>query len=120
MDGILYFPQQLAKVFLSRGSGFSLTSLAAALVVAAAVITWRRLRRNRRLHARTLLRGLFPGWLVRHDSMLADVGYFGFNVFVYGIIFGWAVLSYKLYSGLVADGLTAAFGALAPTSWDLT
>ena len=119
MDGILYFPRQLAKVFLSPGSGFSLTSLGAALVLAAAVIAWRRLRRSRPLSARTLLRGVFPGWVVRHESMLADVGYFGFNVFVYGIIFGWAVLSYKLYSGLVANGLTAAFGAMAPTSWDL-
>jgi hypothetical protein len=27
MDGILYFPQKLARCFLSLGSGFSLTSL---------------------------------------------------------------------------------------------
>jgi len=120
MEGVLHFPRQLAKVFLSAGSGFSLTSLAAALVIAAAIIAWRRMRRNRPLRAGTVLRGLFPRWLIRNDSTLADVGYFGFNVFVYGIIFGWAVLSYKLYSGFVADGLTAVFGAVAPTSWDLT
>ncbi|MEJ0078918.1 MAG: sterol desaturase family protein [Alphaproteobacteria bacterium] len=117
MDGILYFPQKLARVFLSFGSGFSLTSLAAALAVAAAVIAWRRVRRDRPLRAGTLLRGLFPAWLTRHASMHADIGYFAFNVFVYGIIFGWAVLSYKFISGLVADGLTSAFGAIAPTSW---
>jgi sterol desaturase/sphingolipid hydroxylase (fatty acid hydroxylase superfamily) len=117
MDGILYFPQKLARVFLSLGSGFSLTSLAAALVIAAAVIGWRRMRRNRPLRAGTLVRGLFPVWLTRHASMHADIAYFCFNVFVYGLIFGWAVLSYKFLSGLVADALTAAFGAMAPTSW---
>src|SRR5438552_2428378 len=37
MDGIVYFPHKLAKVFLSLGSGFSLTSLAAALAIAALV-----------------------------------------------------------------------------------
>jgi sterol desaturase/sphingolipid hydroxylase (fatty acid hydroxylase superfamily) len=117
MDGILYFPQKLARVFLSLGSGFSLTSLAAALVIAALVLTWRRWRRNRALRARTLWRGLFPGWLVRHASMHADIAYFCFNVFVYGLMFGWAALSYKFLSGVVADTLTATFGTVAPTSW---
>ena len=117
MDGILYFPQKLARVFLSQASGFSLTSLFAALLIAAAVIAWRRARRKRPLRAGTLLRGLFPRWLVRHASMHADIGYFAFNVFVYGIIFGWAVLSYKLLSGVVVDGLTSALGVIAPTSW---
>ena len=49
----------------------------------------------------TLSRGLFPAWLVRHASMRADIGYFAFNVFVYGLIFGWAVVSYKFLSGFV-------------------
>lgn len=120
MDGILYFPHKLAKVFLSLGSGFSLTSLAAALAVAACVLALRRLRRKRPLRARTIWRGLFPGWLVRHASLHADLAYFGFNVFVYGLIFGWAVLSYKFLSSVVADALTGAFGAIAPTSYDLT
>src|SRR4051812_30816105 len=106
MDGILYFPQKLARVFLSQGSGFSLTSLAAALVIAVLVLALRRARRNRPLRAGTLLRGLFPGWLVRHASLHADIGYFCFNVFVYGIVFGWAVLSYKFLSGVVGEGLT--------------
>ncbi len=120
MDGVLYFPRQLAKVLLSLGSGFSLTSLAAALVIAAMVLVWRRRRRNRPLRAGTLWRALFPGWIARHASMHADLAYFYFNVFVYGLIFGWAILSYKFWSGVVADGLTAAFGAVAPTSYDWT
>jgi sterol desaturase/sphingolipid hydroxylase (fatty acid hydroxylase superfamily) len=119
MDGILYFPQQLAKVFLSLGSGFSLTSLTAALVIAALVLVWRRARRNRRLRAGTLLRGLFPRWLTRHASLHADIAYFGFNVFVYGLIFGWAILSYKFLSGVVSDGLTVTFGTVAPTQHDM-
>src|SRR4051812_33411002 len=117
MDGVLYFPQRLARVFLSLGSGFSLTSLAAALIMAVAIIAWRRMRRSRPLRPGTILRGLFPAWLVRHASVHADIGYFGFNVFVYGLIFGWAGLSYKFYSGLVADALTGTFGAMSPASW---
>lgn len=120
MDGVLYFPHKLAKVFLSQGSGFSLTSLAAALVIAVLVIAWRRARRNRPLRAGTLWRGLFPGWLVRHASMHADIAYFCFNVFVYGVIFGWAIVSYKFLSGIVVDGLAAALGTVTPTSYDLT
>jgi sterol desaturase/sphingolipid hydroxylase (fatty acid hydroxylase superfamily) len=119
MDGILYFPHKLATVFLSLGSGFSATSLAAALVVAALVLVGRRKRRNRPLRAGTILRGLFPAWLTRHASLHADIAYFGFNVFVYGLIFGWAVLSYKFLSGLVSDTLIASFGAVAPTSSEL-
>src|SRR6185503_10111260 len=107
----------LARVFLTLGSGFSLTSLAAALVIAALVIGWRRAQRKRPLRAGTIFRGLFPSWLTRHASIRADIGYFCFNVFVYGLIFGWAVVSYKFLSGLVADSLAAAFGAIAPTSW---
>jgi len=116
MDGILYFPQKLAKVFLSLGSGFSLTSLAAAFVIAACVLAWRCLRRSRALRAATIWRALFPGWLVRHASMHADIAYFCFNVFVYGLIFGWAVLSYKFLSGVVVDALNATFGAVAPNA----
>src|SRR5437667_7501230 len=113
MDGIVYFPHKLAKVFLSLGSGFSLTSLAAALAIAALVLALRRARRNRRPRAATIWRGLFPRWLARHASMRADVAYFCFNVFVYGLIFGWAVLSYKFLSGLVVDALNGAFGTMA-------
>jgi sterol desaturase/sphingolipid hydroxylase (fatty acid hydroxylase superfamily) len=119
MDGILYFPQKLAKVFLSLGSGFSLTSLAAALLIAACVLAWRRVRRSRPLRAATIRRALFPRRVVRHASMHADIAYFGFNVFVYGLIFGWAVLSYKFLSGVIVDALTGAFGATAPTSHDV-
>src|SRR2546423_5017780 len=119
MDGILYFPQKLAKVFLNLGSGCSLASLGAALAIAALVLALRRAGRNRPLRAGALLRGLFPVWLIRHASLHADIAYFCFNVFVYGIVFGWAVLSYKFLSGVVGDGLTAAFGAVAPTSHDL-
>ncbi|TMJ05546.1 MAG: sterol desaturase family protein [Alphaproteobacteria bacterium] len=117
MDGILYFPHKLARVFLSLGSGFSLTSLGAALLIAALVLALRRWRRSRPVRPATLWRGLFPGAILRHASTHADVGYFCFNVFVYGLIFGWAVLSYKFLSGVVADGLAAAFGTIAPTSW---
>jgi sterol desaturase/sphingolipid hydroxylase (fatty acid hydroxylase superfamily) len=116
-DGVLYFPKQLAKVFLAAGSVFSLTSLVVALVIAALILVHRRRRQNRPLRLRTIVRGLFPGWLVRSASFHADVAYFYFHVFAYGLIFGWAVVSYKLLSTLVIEGLVAVFGAVQPTTW---
>jgi sterol desaturase/sphingolipid hydroxylase (fatty acid hydroxylase superfamily) len=116
-DGVLYFPNQLAKVFLAAGSLFSLTSLVAALVIAALMLVQRRRSQKRPLRLRTIVRGLFPGWLVRSASFHADVAYFYFHVFVYGLIFGWAVVSYKLLSTLVVEGLVAVFGAAQPTTW---
>src|SRR4051812_42544119 len=115
-DGVLYFSKQLAKL-LATGSLFSPTALVAALVIAALILVQRRRRQNRPLRLRTIIRGLFPGWLVRSASCHADVAYFYFNVFVYGLIFGWAVVSYKLLSTLVVEGLVAVFGATQPTAW---
>ena len=43
-------------------------------VIAALVIGWRRMRRNRPLSVHTIARGLFPRRLIRNDSTLADVG----------------------------------------------
>lgn len=119
MEGLLYFPQKLARVLLSQGHGFSLTSLGAALLICAAVIGWRRARRNRPVRLGTIWRGLFPSWLTRSASLHADIAYFAFSIFVYGLVFGWAILSYKFLSGVVSDGLTTAFGAVAPTQHDM-
>jgi sterol desaturase/sphingolipid hydroxylase (fatty acid hydroxylase superfamily) len=116
-DSLYYALNQVGRALLSVGSGFSLTSLAVALFIAAGYLIHRRSQQNRSLKMSTLVRGIFPGWMMRHASHRADIGFFIFNVFVDGMMFGWAILSYKFWSNLVVDGTTAAFGAPSPTMW---
>jgi sterol desaturase/sphingolipid hydroxylase (fatty acid hydroxylase superfamily) len=112
--GISYFFGQLSKAFLSTGSHVSLLSLFSAFFVALIVLAARRYRKRRRIRLRPLLRALFPKRIVMSRSSLADLGYFYFNLFVFGIIFGWALLSYETLSRNVADLLTAMVGAMPP------
>lgn len=114
--GIDFFVGQLGKLLLSPGSHFSLTSLAAALAIAALVFAGRRLRRGRKLRWRTLWRALFPRRIVRHRSNQADFGYLIFNVFVFGVVFGWSILSYQFISNGLIAVLVAAFGPVAPST----
>ena len=112
--GLSYFLGQLSKAFLSPGSHISLLSLASAFLIAFAALVLRRLRKGRRLRLRPLMRALFPKRIVMSRSSLADLGYFYFNLFVFGIVFGWALLSYETLSRNVDAGLTAAFGVMPP------
>ena len=114
--GIAYFLSQLNAAFLAPGSHISLLSLFCAFVIAVFVVAARRYRRGRRVRVQTLLRALFPKYMVMSKSSLADLGYFYFNVFVFGLIFGWALLSYEVLSDGTADLLTATFGPRQPTS----
>ena len=114
--GISYFLGQLSKAFLAPGSHVSLLSLLCAFFIAVFFVAARRLRGGRRLRLRTLLRALFPKQIVMSRSTVADLGYFYFNLFLFGIIFGWALLSYEVLSHRVADLLTATFGPRQPTA----
>lgn len=113
--GISYFLGQLGRAFLDPGSHASLLSLAAALFIALAVVAARRYRRGRRVRLRSLLRALFPAHIVSSKSTLTDLGYFYFNVFLFGIVFGWALLSYELVSHGTAALLTSTLGESHPT-----
>jgi hypothetical protein len=74
---------------------------------------WQRVKRGRRVRARTILRALFPKRILRSRSNEADVGYLIFNVFVYGVMLGWAVLSYQFISNGIISGLVALFGPVS-------
>ena len=115
--GILYFWNQLSKLLLSLGSHFSFTSLGAALIVATLFYAGKRLRRGRRLRAKTLLRALFPKRIVRSPSNTADIGYLFFNVFVFGIVFGWAVLTYETTTNGIIGALVRIGGAPTASAW---
>jgi sterol desaturase/sphingolipid hydroxylase (fatty acid hydroxylase superfamily) len=112
--GLSYFFGQLSKAFLSPGSHISLFSLFSALCIGLVVLAVRRHKRGRRIRLKPLLRALFPKRIVLSRSTRADVGYFYFNLFLFGMIFGWALISYQTLSRGVADLLTAMFGAVPP------
>jgi hypothetical protein len=114
--GISYFFGQLGKAFFAPGSHASLLSLVGAFLIAFAFLIFRRYRKGRRIRVKALLRALFPRYIVGSKSTLADLGYFYFNIFLFGLVFGWALLSYEVVSHSVAQGLTAAFGPRQPTA----
>jgi hypothetical protein len=93
--GLSYFFGQLGKAFLGPGSHASLFSLVGALFIALVVLAARRYKKGRRIRLKALLRALFPKHIVMSKSALADLGYFYFNLFLFGVIFGWALLSTK-------------------------
>ena len=115
--GISFFFSQLGKLLFSLGSHFSLTSLGVALLLSAAYFVRQRLKRGRRVRLRTIWRALFPRHIVTSKSNQADIGYLFFNVFVFGVVFGWAVLSYQFISNGVIAGLVATAGPVEPSAW---
>jgi len=105
---------QLDQLFFSLGAQLSVSSLAVALIISAGYLAWQRRRRGRRIRIRTIARALFPRRILRSRSNEADIGYLFFNVFVYGLAFGWAVLSYQFITNAIIAGLVGVFGPVAP------
>ena len=114
--GLAHFWNQASKLLFSLGSHFSFTSLGAALLIATAFYAAKRVRRGRRLRAKTIVRALFPKRIVTSPSNYADVGYLFFNVFVFGVVFGWAVLTYETITNGIISNLVAVFGQPSPSS----
>jgi sterol desaturase/sphingolipid hydroxylase (fatty acid hydroxylase superfamily) len=112
--GVAYFLNQLDKLLLSTGSHLSVTSLLAALSISVLFLVLRRYKRNRRIRLKTIARALFPRYITASRSNFTDIGYLFFNVFVFGLIFGWAVLSYQFLSNAIVGFLITMFGAMQP------
>ena len=115
-SGIAFFFGQLSKLFFSLGSHFSLTSLGAALIVSVLYFAWQRHKRGRRIRLKTIWRALFPRRILKHRSNQADVFYLFFNVFMFSIIFGWAILSYQFITNGIIAGLVAVLGPPTPST----
>ena len=103
--------QVLSENFLALGSAFSIVSLACAVVVSIGVLTWERLRRQRGVRWRVVLRALKPRRL-GHPSHVADLGFFLFNILMAGTLFGWALLS----ANAVAHACTTALRNVLATA----
>ena len=114
--GIAFFFGQMNRLLFSLGSHFSLTSLAAALCVSVLYFVWQRHKRGRRVRLRTILRALFPRRILRHSSNQADIFYLFFNVFVFSMLFGWAILSYQFISNGIIAALVAFAGPVTPSA----
>ena len=114
--GISFFFDQLGRLLFSLGSHFSLSSLFAALLIATLFFVWQRLKRGRRIRVKTIMRALFPRRILHSRSNQADIGYLFFNVFVFGLVFGWAVLSYEFISNGIIAGLVAIAGPVTPST----
>ncbi len=112
--GIRYFLDRLSVAFLAPGSHISFASLFTALLIACLFVAARRYRKGRRLRLKVLVRALFPRSIVMSRSTMADLGYFYFNVFVFGLVFGWALLSFEVLSHAVTDLLAVMFGPMRP------
>lgn len=115
-DGFGFVGSQLGRLLFSFGSHLSFSSLGAALVIATAFYAGKRIKRGRRLNARVLFRALFPKRIVDSPSNSADIGYLFFNVLVFGIVFGWAILSYETVTNGIIAGLVRLFGEPAPSA----
>jgi sterol desaturase/sphingolipid hydroxylase (fatty acid hydroxylase superfamily) len=115
-SGLLNIVHHLGEVLFSVGSEFSLTSLGCALVIATGFLAIRSRRRRGKIRLRVLARAMFPRRIVRHDSTVADFGYFLFNTFVYAGIFGMAAVSYQFLTNGVLQGLIATAGPVMPSS----
>ena len=112
----LYFAHKLQRVLLTPGGAFSLASLASALSIALMWLGWRHRSRKRPWRLKVVLRAVFPRRLIRSRSTRADIGFFFFNTFVAGLLFGWAILSGAVVSKAVTGGLESHFGALSQTA----
>lgn len=105
------------KAFASPNGSFSATSLLVALLIAGAFVSWQRHRNGRRrLALRVLVRALLPKKLLNSPSGRADLAFMAFNVFLFGLLFGWAVLSGQVIATGVRSGLAVIFGGLSPTT----
>ena len=101
----------VANLF-SPGSPLSLTSLTAVLFAAGAIVLWKARGRRRPVSLRLMARCLLPRRM-RGRSMRVDLGLLVFNTTVYGVMFGWALVT----QDWVSDRLLALAGARGAGLW---
>jgi sterol desaturase/sphingolipid hydroxylase (fatty acid hydroxylase superfamily) len=111
-----YIAAVTSKAFVAPAGEFALASLAVAFGIAAVFLLLRRSPGRRRVRLRVIVRALVPRRWWRTPSARADIGLAVFNLFLFGLLLGWAVLSSQAISRWVGSGLTSAFGAPSPAA----
>lgn len=104
-------PGRLLDLVTSPASPVSAVSLVTALILSAVFILSLRRRRGRPLPIRVLVRALFPRRITHAASTRTDLGFALFNIFAFGAVFGWGLLSYRLVGAAMGQGLVQLFGA---------
>ena len=104
-----YISAVTRTTFIAPSGPYAVLSVLSALVLATAVLGHRRLRSRprgrRRLRLGVLARAYFPRRFFRSASSQADMGLALFNVFLFGLLFGWALLSSQVISNHTGAGL---------------
>ncbi len=114
--GLQVLGRMLKQIFLSPGGSFSLTSLATALSLAVLYLVWRRRNHRRRARLKVWMRAIFPRRIFRSPSSHTDVMFFLLNSFVFGLVLGWALLSYHFVDTTTNKALIALFGGREATT----
>ena len=102
---------KFANVFFSPGGVYSVTSLGSALLIASLFVWRRRVRSGRSSSPALILRKLFPEKLLKSASFASDARLFFKNAFVFGLVFGWAFVSFLYISTFASGGLKALLGS---------
>ncbi|RUN77401.1 sterol desaturase family protein [Sphingomonas sp. TF3] len=103
-----YWANQLGGTFFGTGSTLSIFGLVVTVLIAAFLAVPRGRRAMPRLAV--WRRALFPRRIFSSASGRADLWWFAFSLFGYGLLFGWAVLS----SVQIAALLRGMIGPVAP------
>ncbi len=106
---------EILRLLSSPASPVSMLSLAAALILGAAFLLSTRRRGGRPLPIRVLARALFPRRITHAASTRTDLIFALFNIFAFGVLFGWGLLSYRMVGAATGQGLTHLFGPAAPS-----
>lgn len=99
--------------FLAVGGPLSLTQLSSAFLIALTSIFLVRRAKGKRIKARAFVKAFFARRLVFSRSSKADYALVILNVFMGGLLFGWAVISHSVISAWAYDALVAGLGARA-------
>lgn len=105
-----FWVNQLGGVFLMQGSTMSIGWLVCTLLLAAFLVV----PQGRRTMPRFAVwrRALFPRRLTASASGRADIAYFLFSLFFYGLIFGWAAVSSAPVAATAGGLLVDLFGPM--------
>ncbi|MDX2158625.1 MAG: sterol desaturase family protein [Hyphomicrobiaceae bacterium] len=108
-----YLAAVVSRAFIAPTGAFAATSLLTAFLIATAFLLLRR-RSGRAVRPAVLLRALLPRRWWRTASARADIGLAAFNIFLFGLLLGWAVLSGQAISRGLGAGLSTMLGAPEP------
>lgn len=111
------FGSRLVNLVISPASPVSLLSLFTALFLGAAFLIATR-RRGRQVPIKVLARALFPRRITHAASTRTDLGFALFNIFAFGTLFGWGLMSYRIVGAAAGHGLVQIFGAPTPSGLD--